>query len=108
MNGIVANTTILTFILQFYKLVSNIDRFERILHNYDGSEIKLVIKCDGTCYKFELTQDLVDTLKHSAFERYASLRELGAIGILESFLDKQRLQDHRKSEAPVLSISNGL
>jgi hypothetical protein len=108
MDRIVANTTILTFILQFYKLVSNVDRFERLLEYYHACEINAVIKCDGQCYKFEVTQELIDILKHSAFERYSSLRALGATDILTSFLEKQKIQDHGQSEAPVLSISNGL
>src|SRR4051812_8359267 len=108
MNRIVANTTVLTFILQFYKIISNISRYERILENYDGCEIYEVIRCAGGCYKFPVTQELVEALKHSAFARYASLRKLGAIGILERFLERQQSQDNSQTEAPILSISNGL
>jgi hypothetical protein len=94
MHGITTNATILTFVLQFYKLISNINRYERVLQKCRGCEIYTVINHDDGYYKYEVTQELIDTLKHSAFERYSSLRVLGAKDILESFLEQQKNQDH--------------
>jgi hypothetical protein len=108
MNNIATNTLTITFMLQFYELVSKIKKYEYILQRYQGVEVYTVIKGQQGSYKYQVTPELVTALKYAAFERYSCLRMLGAKEMLGSFLEQQTGHNQGgESNAPILRQRQG-